>query len=219
MTRLLAAVAAITLLAACGAAGDPQAADSPTSTSETTATSAEEVSYASCAVAITAGAAPIHEGEPGYSRTLDGDGDGIACEQPNDEPQLEADTLALVSYLIDGDCPSDQILADFEAEYFLVVILADSEHSIECTAALASVVDFLGFPADWSDQMAADRASGSLVWNIANDADTWLLKSEPWCGPSGCEDSPDALGFALRFIDMTEGPARPSDLVEATKDL
>ncbi|MDQ0093238.1 hypothetical protein J2T21_001105 [Paeniglutamicibacter psychrophenolicus] len=27
-----------------------------------------------------AGAAPIHRGEPGYSRKLDRDGDGVACE-------------------------------------------------------------------------------------------------------------------------------------------
>ena len=35
---------------------------------------------ANCAEARAAGAAPIHRGEPGYSRKLDRDGDGIACE-------------------------------------------------------------------------------------------------------------------------------------------
>ena len=38
------------------------------------------VSYANCAEARAAGAAPIHRGEPGYTRKLDRDGDGIACE-------------------------------------------------------------------------------------------------------------------------------------------
>ncbi|WP_380176908.1 excalibur calcium-binding domain-containing protein [Kineococcus sp. DHX-1] len=36
--------------------------------------------YANCAAARAAGAAPILEGEPGYSSKLDRDGDGVACE-------------------------------------------------------------------------------------------------------------------------------------------
>ena len=36
--------------------------------------------YPNCASARAAGAAPIRAGEPGYSRRLDRDGDGIACE-------------------------------------------------------------------------------------------------------------------------------------------
>lgn len=36
--------------------------------------------YANCSAARAAGAAPIRVGEPGYSRKLDRDGDGIACE-------------------------------------------------------------------------------------------------------------------------------------------
>lgn len=38
------------------------------------------VSYANCAAARAAGAAPIYAGQPGYSSKLDRDGDGIACE-------------------------------------------------------------------------------------------------------------------------------------------
>jgi len=38
------------------------------------------VYYANCAAVRAAGAAPIHRGEPGYSRKLDRDGDGTACE-------------------------------------------------------------------------------------------------------------------------------------------
>ncbi len=38
------------------------------------------VSYANCAAVRAAGKAPLHSGDPGYSRKLDRDGDGIACE-------------------------------------------------------------------------------------------------------------------------------------------
>ncbi|BCI80096.1 excalibur calcium-binding domain-containing protein [Mycobacterium sp. SMC-18] len=41
---------------------------------------ASGVSFGSCAEAISAGAAPLYVGEPGYSRKLDRDGDGVACE-------------------------------------------------------------------------------------------------------------------------------------------
>lgn len=40
----------------------------------------EEVSYANCTEVREAGAAPIRQGEPGYSSDLDRDGDGIACD-------------------------------------------------------------------------------------------------------------------------------------------
>ncbi|WP_244917164.1 excalibur calcium-binding domain-containing protein [Paenibacillus castaneae] len=40
----------------------------------------EAVVYANCAAVRAAGAAPIHKGDPGYSRKLDRDGDGIGCE-------------------------------------------------------------------------------------------------------------------------------------------
>ncbi|RJQ90615.1 thermonuclease family protein [Amycolatopsis panacis] len=36
--------------------------------------------YKNCDAARAAGVAPLHAGEPGYSRKLDRDGDGIACE-------------------------------------------------------------------------------------------------------------------------------------------
>ena len=37
-------------------------------------------SYANCAAARAAGAAPLYAGQPGYSSRLDRDGDGVACE-------------------------------------------------------------------------------------------------------------------------------------------
>ena len=36
--------------------------------------------YANCSAVKAAGAAPIYSGDPGYSRKLDRDGDGVACE-------------------------------------------------------------------------------------------------------------------------------------------
>ena len=38
------------------------------------------VYYKNCSAVRAAGAAPIYIGEPGYSRKLDRDGDGIGCE-------------------------------------------------------------------------------------------------------------------------------------------
>lgn len=40
----------------------------------------EIVFYANCSEVRAAGAAPIYEGQPGYSSDLDRDGDGVACE-------------------------------------------------------------------------------------------------------------------------------------------
>lgn len=36
--------------------------------------------FANCSAARAAGAAPVREGDPGYSRRLDRDGDGVGCE-------------------------------------------------------------------------------------------------------------------------------------------
>lgn len=38
------------------------------------------VYYKNCDAVRAAGAAPIYAGQPGYSRNLDRDGDGIGCE-------------------------------------------------------------------------------------------------------------------------------------------
>jgi len=45
------------------------------------ANSQKSVYYSSCKEAKEAGAAPLREGDPGYSSKLDRDGDGIACEK------------------------------------------------------------------------------------------------------------------------------------------
>jgi hypothetical protein len=46
----------------------------------TTGSSGSGLSFASCAAARAAGAAPLYRGEPGYSSRLDRDNDGTACE-------------------------------------------------------------------------------------------------------------------------------------------
>jgi hypothetical protein len=53
---------------------------SRTTTSKTTTSKAPGKSYRSCAEASAAGAAPLFAGQPGYSRKLDRDNDGIACD-------------------------------------------------------------------------------------------------------------------------------------------
>ena len=45
-----------------------------------TKTKPAEVYYANCAAVRAAGADPIRAGDPGYSRKLDRDGDGVGCE-------------------------------------------------------------------------------------------------------------------------------------------
>lgn len=44
------------------------------------ALSGRSVYYPNCAAARAAGAAPVRAGDPGYSRKLDRDGDGVGCE-------------------------------------------------------------------------------------------------------------------------------------------
>jgi hypothetical protein len=46
----------------------------------TAATAAPVAGYENCDAVRAAGAAPIHPQDPGYSASLDGDGDGTACE-------------------------------------------------------------------------------------------------------------------------------------------
>lgn len=47
---------------------------------ESNDTAATSVYYDNCTAAKAAGAAPVSEGDPGYGRHLDRDGDGIGCE-------------------------------------------------------------------------------------------------------------------------------------------
>jgi endonuclease YncB( thermonuclease family) len=60
-------------------AATPSPCDAPATTTAP-APSGGSAYYANCAAARAAGAAPLHEGEPGYRSALDRDHDGVACE-------------------------------------------------------------------------------------------------------------------------------------------
>lgn len=47
---------------------------------DTTNDELDSVYYKNCTAARDAGAVPIHEGDPGYGRHLDRDGDGVGCD-------------------------------------------------------------------------------------------------------------------------------------------
>lgn len=52
-----------------------------TTKSKKTKQSSGSVTYKNCTAAKEAGVAPLHKGDPGYSKKLDRDGDGVACER------------------------------------------------------------------------------------------------------------------------------------------
>ena len=47
---------------------------------EESSSSGGSVYYKNCDAVRAAGADPIHRGDPGYAKHLDGDGDGVGCE-------------------------------------------------------------------------------------------------------------------------------------------
>ncbi|MCK9926684.1 excalibur calcium-binding domain-containing protein [Frankia sp. Mgl5] len=57
-----------------------QPAPQPTQAPPPAAPAPAAVSFGSCAEARAAGAAPLYQGQPGYSSKLDRDHDGVACE-------------------------------------------------------------------------------------------------------------------------------------------
>ncbi|MEU0369859.1 excalibur calcium-binding domain-containing protein [Streptomyces sp. NPDC006283] len=61
----------------------PEPKPTPTPTPKPKPKAKPAVSYANCDAVRAAGAAPIHEGEPGYGSHLDRDGDGVGCEPYN----------------------------------------------------------------------------------------------------------------------------------------
>ena len=63
-----------------GPADATSAAVAPQPVVSTPKTTALSTYYANCAAARTAGATPLHRGDPGYRSGLDRDGDGVACE-------------------------------------------------------------------------------------------------------------------------------------------
>jgi hypothetical protein len=62
----------------------PPPTEAPTTTVPSTTTTTEPVYYRSCRSARSAGALPLHAGQPGYGEHLDSDGDGEACDDFHD---------------------------------------------------------------------------------------------------------------------------------------
>ncbi|MEV0214392.1 excalibur calcium-binding domain-containing protein [Micromonospora sp. NPDC050695] len=60
--------------------GDGEACETDGGNGDTGPAPDGNVSYANCTAVRAAGAAPIRKGDPGYSRKLDRDGDGVGCE-------------------------------------------------------------------------------------------------------------------------------------------
>jgi hypothetical protein len=58
----------------------PAFGSSPPARRSTSSGAASSVSYSGCREVQAAGAAPLYRGQPGYREGMDGDGDGIACE-------------------------------------------------------------------------------------------------------------------------------------------
>lgn len=58
----------------------PALGSSPPARPSTSSQSESSVFYSGCREVRAAGAAPLHRGQPGYREGMDGDGDGIACE-------------------------------------------------------------------------------------------------------------------------------------------
>ena len=77
-------IATLALTAMVPASADAQRRKRPTaSTSAPRKVASRGVDgayFANCSQARAAGAAPVRRGDPGYSRKLDRDGDGIGCE-------------------------------------------------------------------------------------------------------------------------------------------
>lgn len=73
------AASVIALFAGVGCSSSPEPAKPAGAVSETSTTTG--LAFASCAAAKTAGYHDMKRGEPGYSARLDGDGDGIACDE------------------------------------------------------------------------------------------------------------------------------------------
>lgn len=60
--------------------GDGEACETDGGNGDTGPAPDGDVYYANCDAVRAAGAAPIRKGDPGYSRKLDRDGDGVGCE-------------------------------------------------------------------------------------------------------------------------------------------
>ncbi|MFC4305823.1 excalibur calcium-binding domain-containing protein [Cohnella boryungensis] len=58
----------------------PQQPDPASPSKDVGPTDEDNVIYPNCAAVREAGKSPLHRSDPGYSKKLDRDGDGLACE-------------------------------------------------------------------------------------------------------------------------------------------
>ena len=73
-------MAGLLALGACGETDPAPLLSSSTTAQSTDTPTTAGVYYENCDEARDADAAPLRRGDPGYRSGLDGDGDGIACE-------------------------------------------------------------------------------------------------------------------------------------------
>jgi len=160
------AAAAVLLLAGCGGNDSPA------------------VAYKSCADVEAAGKAPLHKGDPGYSRKLDGDGDGTACDAgkptptptPTTPEPVVAQQYATVEALKDAavqagyDCPA-------WVQDDVIPFAAESGSCTDESAINPDVFMTFASQADMDETMTVFeskiRVSGALL-----TGDLWAINSD-----------------------------------------
>ena len=78
--QILITAGALGAVVGLGSVAAPQIAESAMQTPEERAAIEASVYYPGCNPVRAAGKAPLYAGQPGYREGMDGDGDGIACE-------------------------------------------------------------------------------------------------------------------------------------------
>lgn len=106
--------------------------------------------YANCSEAIAAGAAPIYAGQPGYSKKLDRDGDGVACETGGSSASSATGAYAPSPYVQTPYVPSAPALvaptapvSPYAATGVMTVVQWAGANCIDITAPDASAAGVL----------------------------------------------------------------------------
>lgn len=114
------------------ACGDSSTTGSPSGISESPEVFAPAIAtYKTCEEAIADGAAPLEEGDDGYTYQLDRDGDGIACENYSNTTEFEevGDTS-----LCGGDCSGHNAGFDWARDH-------DIEDAADCGGYSRSFIE------------------------------------------------------------------------------